>query len=126
MIHLTWRFSFWVFERYSFLIYRFILLVLCIYFNWEKMFCVQNLSNKQEWSLQLEKFRSKCWNFKTFAYLHSNPVINATRFYCFHFFILKFPSYKVIAMTSLFFLTRYSKSGIPDLVRDIVQILTRK
>ena len=39
MIHLTWKFPFWLFERCSFLIlWLLILLVLCIYFNWEKCF----------------------------------------------------------------------------------------
>ena len=49
----------------------------CIYFNWGKMFCGQILSKKQEWSLRLERFQVKCWNFEIVTYFHSNPVINA-------------------------------------------------
>ena len=77
MIQLTWKFPFWVFERCSFLIWLLILLILCIYFDWRKIFCGQNLSKKQEWSLRLEKFQVKCWNFETVTYFNSNPVINA-------------------------------------------------
>ena len=38
MIHLTWKFQIWVFERCSFLIWLLILIVLYIYFNWAKSF----------------------------------------------------------------------------------------
>ena len=38
MIHLTWKFPFLVYKRCSLLIWLSILLVLYIYFNWEKRF----------------------------------------------------------------------------------------
>ena len=38
LIHLTLKFPFWVFERWSFLIWLLILIVLYIYFNWGKYF----------------------------------------------------------------------------------------
>ena len=45
-----------------------------------------------------------------------------TRFFYFHLFLLKWPSYEKLAMTSLFdltrFLTRFFNSGIPDPWKD--------
>ena len=37
-----------------------------------------------------------------------------TQFFHFYLFILKFPSYEKLAMTSQFGLTRFYNSGIPD------------
>ena len=81
MINLTWKFSFWVFERCSLLIWLSILLVLYIYFNWGQSFCGQNLSKKQEWSLRLKRFQAKCWNLEAVTYFYSILCVFLCPFY---------------------------------------------
>ena len=44
------------------------------------------------------------------------PELPNSLFFCFHFFILKFPSYEKIAMTSQFDLTRFYDVIIHNLV----------
>ena len=41
----------------------------CFFFNLEKMSCGKNLSKKQEWSLPLENFQVKRWNFESVFFL---------------------------------------------------------
>ena len=81
MINLTWKFSFWVFERCSLLIWLSILLVLYIYFNWGQSFCGQNLSKKQEWSLRLKRFQAKYWNLEAVTYFYSILCVFLCPFY---------------------------------------------
>ena len=105
MINLTWKFSFWVFERCSLLIWLSILLVLYIYFNWGKSFCGQNLSKKQEWSLRLKRFQAKCWNLEAVTYFYSILCVFLCPFYllcvCVCVCVCLRPFYPLCVLTSI-------------------------